>query len=118
MPRNAFFFMILRAKKLVSNFIFEINFSKLWFSYSDPFLSIFGNFFQDFVNFARNFPNIQSLHLYIKDIQSPPQWTNELLIREISDNFKESSEVLVQVMDCYVCVTKYPFDNPKIIFDY
>ena len=79
------------------------------------YLSIFGNFFQDFVNFARNFPNIQRLHLKIKDIQSPPQWTNELLIREISDNFKESSEVFVEVMDSYprVCVKKYPFDNPK-----
>ena len=84
------------------------------------YLSIFGNFFQDFVNFARNFPNIQRLHLKIKDIQSPPQWTNELLIREISDNFKESSEVFVEVMDSNprVCVKKIPFDNPKTVPDY
>ena len=59
------------------------------------YLSIFGTFFQDVVNFGRNFPNIQSLSLNIKDIQSPPQWTNELLKRVISDNFKESSDVFV-----------------------
>ena len=83
------------------------------------YLSIFGNFFQDFVNFARNFPNIQRLHLKIKDIQSPPQWTNELLIREISDNFKESSRVDVYVYGSspIISVTKDPFEMPENTYD-
>ena len=49
------------------------------------------------------------------DIQGPPSWTNELLKREISDNFKESSYVAIKVPHSrpIVSVKKNPFKRPK-----
>ena len=51
----------------------------------------------------------------MEDIQSPPSWTNELLKREISDNFKESSYVSIDVPNSSpkVSVKKDPFKRPK-----
>ena len=65
-------------------------------------------------NFGKNFPNIQRLILEIRDIQSPHAWTQEVLERDISENFKESSYVHIKTRcDPWIDVTKYPYRKPE-----
>ena len=69
-----------------------------------------------------NFPNIKELTLSTREVQTPPEWTHELLKRVISDNFKESCYVHIDAYDQlddadpFVSVTKNFFKKPKNTF--